>query len=42
VFLVVPSEHLDEVKAKLGGNSMWVFAETGGKTAFVNQSLKSR
>jgi len=37
VFLVVPSEHLEEVKAKLSGDSMWVFAEIGGKTAYVNR-----
>ena len=38
VFLVVPSEHLEEVREKLRGNSMWVFAETGGKTVYVNQA----
>jgi 4-amino-4-deoxy-L-arabinose transferase-like glycosyltransferase len=37
VFLVVPAEHEQEVKTRLSGNSMWVFAETGGKTVFVNQ-----
>jgi hypothetical protein len=38
VFLVVPSEHIEEVRARLPGNLMWVFAETGGKIVYVNQS----
>jgi hypothetical protein len=33
----VPVEHKDEVLERLPENSMWVLAETGGKTAFVNQ-----
>lgn len=37
VFLVVPMEHTEEIRKKLPGNSMWVFAETGGKTVYVNQ-----
>jgi 4-amino-4-deoxy-L-arabinose transferase-like glycosyltransferase len=37
VFLVVPVEHKEEVRERLPGNSIWVFAETGGKTAYVNQ-----
>src|ERR1700680_2785035 len=37
VYLVVPVEHKDEVLERLPENSMWVLAETGGKTAFVNQ-----
>ena len=37
VYLVVPVEHKDEVRERLPENSMWVLAETGGKTAFVNQ-----
>ena len=37
VFLVVPMEHKEEVRERLPGNSMWVFAETGGKTVYVNQ-----
>jgi 4-amino-4-deoxy-L-arabinose transferase-like glycosyltransferase len=37
VFLVVPAEHKEEVRERLAGNSMWVLAETGGKTAYVNQ-----
>jgi 4-amino-4-deoxy-L-arabinose transferase-like glycosyltransferase len=38
VFLVVPVEHKEEVRERLPGNSLWVFAETGGKTVYVNQS----
>jgi 4-amino-4-deoxy-L-arabinose transferase-like glycosyltransferase len=38
VFLVVPQEHKEEVRGKLPANSLWVFAETGGKTVYVNQS----
>jgi 4-amino-4-deoxy-L-arabinose transferase-like glycosyltransferase len=37
VFLVVPAEHKDEVRARLPGDSLWVFAETGGKTVYMNQ-----
>jgi hypothetical protein len=37
VFLVVPAEHKEEVKERLPGNSIWVLAETGGKTVYVNQ-----
>src|SRR5882757_9712447 len=37
VYLVVPVEHKDEVRGRLPENSMWVLAETGGKTAYVNQ-----
>jgi len=37
VYLVVPVEHKEEVRARLPENSMWVLAETGGKTAYVNQ-----
>ena len=37
VFLVVPDVHRADVGERLPGNSMWIFAETGGKTAFVNQ-----
>ncbi len=39
VFLVVPAEHKEEVRERLPGNSLWVLAETGGKTVFVNQPL---
>ena len=38
VFLVVPNEHKEEVRERLPANSLWVFAETGGKTVYVNQS----
>jgi len=34
---VVPAEHKEEVRERLPENSMWVLAETGGKTAYVNQ-----
>ena len=37
VFLVVPLEHQGEVREKLRGNSIWLFAEAGGKTVFLNQ-----
>lgn len=37
VFLVVPVEHKEEVRERLPGNSIWVLAETGGKTVYVNQ-----
>jgi 4-amino-4-deoxy-L-arabinose transferase-like glycosyltransferase len=40
VFLVVPVEHEMEVREKLPGNSVWVFAETGGKSVYVNQPLE--
>jgi 4-amino-4-deoxy-L-arabinose transferase-like glycosyltransferase len=37
VFLVVPAEHKEDVHERLPGNSLWVLAETGGKTVYVNQ-----
>ena len=37
VFLVVPAEHQEEVREKLHGKSIWLFAEAGGKTVFLNQ-----
>jgi hypothetical protein len=37
VFLVVPQAHDMEVRGRLPGNSLWVFAETGGKTIYVNR-----
>jgi hypothetical protein len=37
VFLVVSAEHIQDVRERLPGNSIWVFAETGGKTVYVNQ-----
>jgi 4-amino-4-deoxy-L-arabinose transferase-like glycosyltransferase len=39
VFLVVPVEHKEEVRERLPENSMWVLAETGGKTVYMNQPL---
>ena len=36
VFLVVPAAHDEEVRGRLPGKSFWVFAETGGKTIYVN------
>ncbi len=39
VFLVVPVEHKREVRERLPENSMWVLAETGGKTVYMNQPL---
>jgi hypothetical protein len=40
VFLVVPVEHQEEVREKLRGNSIWLFAEAGGKTVFLNKPLE--
>lgn len=37
VFLVVSAEHIKDVRERLPGNSIWVFAETGGKTVYVNR-----
>jgi 4-amino-4-deoxy-L-arabinose transferase-like glycosyltransferase len=37
VFLVVPAEHKEDIRRRLPGTLLWVFAETGGKTAYVNQ-----
>src|SRR6266851_5686417 len=37
VFLVVPAEHKEEVRKRLPGNSIWILAETGGKTVYVNR-----
>jgi 4-amino-4-deoxy-L-arabinose transferase-like glycosyltransferase len=39
VYLVVPVEHKEEVRERLPGNTLWVYAETGGKTVFVNQPM---
>jgi hypothetical protein len=41
VFLVVPAEHTDDVRERLSGSSIWQFAETGGKTIYMNQPLVS-
>jgi 4-amino-4-deoxy-L-arabinose transferase-like glycosyltransferase len=40
VFLVVPVEHKEEVRERLPGNSVWEFAESGGKTVYLNQPLE--
>jgi 4-amino-4-deoxy-L-arabinose transferase-like glycosyltransferase len=41
VFLVMPDEHKEEVRDRLPGNSVWEFADTGGKTVYMNQPLES-
>jgi 4-amino-4-deoxy-L-arabinose transferase-like glycosyltransferase len=40
VFLVVPAEHKEEVRERLPSNSVWEFAESGGKTVYLNQPLE--
>jgi hypothetical protein len=40
VFLVVPAQHRETVRARLPNNSIWVFAESGGKTVYVNQPIE--
>jgi hypothetical protein len=40
VFLVVPDEHLEEVRDRLPANSVWEFADTGGKAVYMNQPLE--
>src|SRR5262249_51332703 len=37
VFLIVPSGQLQSVRARLPLNATWLFAESGAKTAFLNQ-----
>jgi 4-amino-4-deoxy-L-arabinose transferase-like glycosyltransferase len=37
IFLVVSAEHIGDVRERLPANSIWVFAESGGKTVYVNQ-----
>jgi len=41
VFLVVPAEHKGDVQERLPEDSLWVFAETGGKTVYVNQPMET-
>jgi 4-amino-4-deoxy-L-arabinose transferase-like glycosyltransferase len=41
VFLVVPAEQKEEVRERLPGNSVWEFAESGGKTVYLNQALET-
>ncbi|HEX3372226.1 MAG TPA: glycosyltransferase family 39 protein [Candidatus Acidoferrales bacterium] len=40
VFLVVPEEHLQQVRELLPQNSVWEFADTGGKVVYLNQPMK--
>ena len=40
VFLVVPEEHLQEVRDRLPANSIWEFASTGGKAVYMNQPME--
>jgi hypothetical protein len=42
VFLVVPDEHLQEVRDRLPKNSVWEFANTGGKAVYMNQPMEPR
>jgi 4-amino-4-deoxy-L-arabinose transferase-like glycosyltransferase len=42
VFLVVPDEHLQEVRDRLPKNSVWEFANTGGKAVYMNQPMELR
>ncbi len=37
MFLVVTNERREDAGKHLPANSLWVFAETGGKTVYVNQ-----
>jgi hypothetical protein len=41
VFLVVPDEDLQQVRNRLPANSMWEFADTGGKAVYTNQPLEA-
>lgn len=41
VFLIVPSAQLQSARARLPLNTTWLFAESGGKTAFLNQPLSA-
>jgi hypothetical protein len=41
VFLVVPDEHLEEVRDRLPANSIWEFADTGGKAIYMNQPMEA-
>jgi hypothetical protein len=40
VFLVVPDEHLQQVRDLLPKNSVWQFADTGGKAVYMNQPME--
>jgi len=39
VFLIVPSAQLQSARARLPLDATWLFAESGGKIAFLNQPL---
>jgi hypothetical protein len=41
VFLVVPDEHMEEVRDHLPANSVWEFANTGGKAVYMNQPMNA-
>ena len=41
VFLVVPDAHKEEVQERLPGNTLWLFAQAGEKTVYVNQPPKA-
>ena len=40
VFLIVPSMQLPRARARLPLDTTWLFTESGGKTAFLNQPLE--
>ncbi len=40
VFLVVPENHQEEALERLPPNSTYVFAQSGGKTVYVNHSVE--
>jgi hypothetical protein len=39
VFLIVPAAQLTNARARLPLHATWLFTESGGKTAFLNQPL---
>jgi 4-amino-4-deoxy-L-arabinose transferase-like glycosyltransferase len=41
VFLIVPAAQLESARARLPLNATWLFAASGGKTAFLNQPLNA-
>jgi 4-amino-4-deoxy-L-arabinose transferase-like glycosyltransferase len=41
VFLIVPSAQLESARARLPLKATWLFVESGGKTAFLNQPLSA-
>jgi hypothetical protein len=40
VFLIVPSARLQSARARLPLHATWLFTESGGKTAFLNEPLE--